>query len=242
MVKGLLKAFLKSMDLEHLFTGWKGSHAAERRAIARIKKGESPYYVLTEENKIPVDLKSRNLRALKEGYGNPRDEVYHGTLTDTDEPERLLDKQMEIDFENFPNIGITNFWEKSHFGDSKAALSRIRDKGNYSKDPYYGLGASMYPVRLKEKSSAVKTKDLEDGDWFDPSLADYIEAVKEKGGLPSETMWYDNFIESEGAPSYINVNPNVRGRFAMHNPNWTHLKDLLAGAGGLTLLPYGEDF
>ena len=50
-------------------------------------------------------------------------------------------------------------------------------------------------------------------------------------------------MEDPGSLSYINVRPNVRSRFAMHNPNWRHLKDMLAGTGALTLLTIpGEDF
>ena len=237
MGKTLFK-FLKSMDLDHLFKGWKGSKAAERRAISRIKKGESPYYVLTEENKIPVDDNSRRIRAMKEGDGAPKDELYHSTWRNYD-----------------------YFLPGSHFGTKQAALDNYIPGPNeylYVRDPADRSSRNIHsvrevqepdhegltiPVLVNEKRQAVRTRDHFD-EVGETDLSDYYQYI-DPALLRSKlnTLVYENTMEDPGSLSYINVRPNVRSRFAMHNPNWRHLKDMLAGTGALTLLPIpGEDF
>ena len=209
---------LKELGLAHLIKGFMKSPAAARRAVIRIQKGESPHRVLTEESGISVKPRDIEIRALKQGYGYPRDEVYHASWSDIDA-----------------------FRPVAHFGSKKAAHDVLKGGsfGDFQR-PVQHKGA-IYPVRLSEKRGADWTVDITEPD--EPLvLGDFLAKVE-----PSvlrkylDTLKYTNKYEDEGALSFINTKPNVRGRYAMHNPNWIKFRDLLAGTGALSLLPFGNE-
>ena len=207
----LLFRLLKEKGLPYLMKGFSKSPIAARRAVVRIKKGENPYRVLTEENKISVKPRDINVRAQKQGYGSPEDEVYHGSWTED----------------------IRSFWPGSHFGTKRAAHDILK-----AEDPLIN-NAVIYPVRLSGKRRADLTHDL----GYGIDLGDYIkhraDPTIRKNTL--DTLKYINRHEDEGALSFINTKTNVRGRHAMYNPHWKNFKDLMAGIGGLSLLPLTDE-
>ena len=203
---------LKSMGLIKLLRGWKHLPGSADRAAARIKKGESPYFVLSEENGIPMDQQSRALRAMKSGYGSSKDEVYHGSFSDID-----------------------SFRPGTHFGTKRAANEAIGG-GPESRHLASEHRGALYPVSLSESKHADRTIDILN-DLETPPLSKFIReldpSIRRKN---IDTLKYTNEAEDAGSISFINTKPNVRGRYAAHNPNWIKLRDLLA-TGALVTLP-----
>jgi hypothetical protein len=217
-----LFSILDKKGLTHLLKGWRAD-ANSARAASRIEKGESPYFVLSEENNIPMDPRSRAIRSLKSGRGSESDEVYHATAS-----------QEPIDFD-----------AGSHFGTREAAHQRLggvlHDNTMLAHEPE-SLGA-IYPTRLRNKRYADRTEDLE-GPYIDElklPLQDFIDEAKRQGNSPTDTLKYENFMEGSGADSYMNINEDVRGKFAAFNPHWDDFKDFLAAGLPLSFFFGGEE-
>jgi hypothetical protein len=224
---GELFRILKSMNLVKLLRGWQRIPGAAERAAERIKKGESPYYVMSEENGIPMDPTSRRKRGIEQGY---TDEDYHGTQGLFNEDDSTFS-------------ALDRFQQESHFGSLNTAHNRLTNvaEQDHLKN-FYGDYSSIYPVRLKDRHKAVETEDLGSNRLL--SIKDFDDRAKEMNpdkpfGDP-ETLKYENFIEDDGALSFINRRENVRGRFAAHNPHWRLFKDLLA-TGVLSTLPFIDE-
>ena len=189
--RAILEALLNTMNLGHLLKGFTSAAPANARAIARIRKGESPYHVLTDENNIPTDTKSRSIRAMKEGYGSLSDIEIHGSKSD-----------------------ITGFNKGTHFGTVKAADEASSGKGSMEffnaeelkeeikkegiekiRDSYPTLGQLLenpdsygddltyqtrYPVVLRNKNESAQTFDIDQtGDGSD--IYEYMDASNNPG-------------------------------------------------------------
>lgn len=189
--KAILEALLDTMGLGHLMKGFTSAAPANARATARIRKGESPYHVLTDENNIPTDTKSRRARAMKEGYGSLSDTEIHGSRSD-----------------------ITGFNKGTHFGTVKAADETSSGKGSMEfhdvdelkediesigiekmREIYPSMGRLLddpdmygndlayqtrYPVVLRNKRDAAKTFDIDQmGEGF--SISEFMDASNNPG-------------------------------------------------------------
>tara|TARA_R110000787_G_scaffold142510_2_gene256135 strand:+ start:5992 stop:6705 length:714 start_codon:yes stop_codon:yes gene_type:complete len=221
----LIVEMLPASSAEELVRTSKLTTPAIKEAQARISQGQSPYHVLTQldSRDYGVDKQSRAVRALNDDYGPLSDPVHHGSGSDSD---------------------IQAFWSGTHFGTAKAAEDRINQ--TLVKDP------AIYPAVLKRREDALRSEDA----IYGPSayggdtqtdLESLLSTARENYGpwMPSkydiDTVQYENIAEDPGSVSFVNTRQDVRSPQSQFNPNWRHLRDLLASTIPATALATSLD-